>query len=137
MEATLQDPQNTPAWGDAGRPPWRTKKELITAFERGNPSAFEEILVRHVELLSRHWLRAAARHGKKGSISEEALTILFDGLKAKISSSAFSYWVNSTAAAAAIDFFRGVRPSRTGSQNGCRGRERRPHFPQGTGSCKS
>lgn len=115
----------------------RAKKDLITAFERGDPAAFEEILVRHVDLLSRHWMRVAVRHGKKGSLSEKVMTILFDGLKTKFSSPAFSCWVNSTAAAVAIDFFRGIRPSQMIGQDGYHGPERRGRYPRDSGNWES
>jgi len=94
-------------------PPWapphrlRTQGELKEAIDQGDPSAFQEMLVRHVERLCGQWRRRFARRNASACLPEQVLHALCAGLRHKIASPAFESWCNTTAAEATLAFLNG------------------------------
>lgn len=97
--------ETAPAWAATRRP--RTKAELKQAIEQGDPSAFQEMLVRHVERICGQWRRRFAREKSQGCLPEQVLQALCVGLSHKIASPAFESWCNITAAEATLAFLNG------------------------------
>ncbi len=87
------------------------QRELIDKFEKGDPSAFQELLANDLDQLQQRYQTIAANEDNSGGLTINVMKAVFAGIQAKIADRSFAHWVAGTAAEVSIDYLRDARTS--------------------------
>lgn len=86
------------------------QRDLVKKFEKGCPSAFQEILATNMEQLQHLIERIATQEANSHDLTKEVIKALFSGVQAKIADPKFVRWVARTGAKAALENLRSTKP---------------------------
>ena len=90
-------------------------RDLVKNFEKGYPSAFQEILATNMDQLQHLIERIATQEANSHGLTKEVINALFAGVQAKIADRKFVRWVARTGAKAALENLRStIHPDRGG-----------------------
>ena len=84
---------------------------LLDKFEKGDPSAFQELLANDLEQLQKQYQTIAVQKNISGGLTTKVMTALFAGVQAKIGGRDFAHWVSNTSAEVALQYLRSARTS--------------------------
>ena len=87
------------------------QRELIDKFERGDPSAFQELLANDLEQLQQQHRTIAARERDSRGLTTKVMKALFAGVQAKLADRSFAHGVAVAAAEVSMDDLRGASTS--------------------------
>lgn len=101
---TPQSQTSPPRQGCEGAENGRSSsaRELIWAFETGDPAGFQGFLADRVGRVERAWHQMVASEGGSGRLTNKVSDALFDGIRAKIASPQFEQWVREVSAQVAL-----------------------------------